>query len=83
VVEGKQNDGKYYKHYTDLIYKVLGIKLPKAVNPRDVLDKRTLVKLEDLEDKVADMIAEYAKKDVHYKEAYQEISKKLKASKLD
>ena len=81
-VEGKQNDGRYYKIYTDLIYKVLGINLPKAVDVRDALDKRTLVKLEALEDKVADMIAEYANKGVYYKDAYQEISKKLKANKI-
>ena len=73
-VEKKMNDGKYYYHYTSLIYSVLGIDLPKGTNPRDVLDKRMLVRLEDMEDKVADMIM---KCDLHYKDCYKEIRERL------
>ena len=72
--ESKFNDGKYYYHYTQLIYKVLGIELPKGTNPRDVLDKRMLVRLEDLEDKVADMIT---KSNKHYKDTFKEIKKDI------
>jgi len=72
-VEKKQNDGRYYQHFTDLVYSRLGIELPKAVNPRDVLDKRMLVKLEDMEDKVADLIEKYSNDGMHYKEIYKKI----------
>lgn len=74
--EQKMNDGKYYYHYTSLIYKKLGINLPKAVNPRDVLDKRTLVRLEDMEDNIANKIEEYSK-DLHYKDVYKKIKEEL------
>ncbi len=75
--EKKQNDGRYYQHYTNMIYKKLGIDLPKAVNPRDVLDKRTLVKLEELEDNVADMIKEYADNGIYYKDALKLIKERI------
>jgi len=77
-VEKKFNDGKYYYHYTTLIYKKLGIDLPTGTNPRDVLDKRMLVRLEDREDKVADMIEQKAKKGLHYKDAFKEIKEEMK-----
>lgn len=69
--ENKMNDGKYYYHYTSLIYSVLKIDLPKGENPRDVLDKRMLVRLEDMEDKVADMILEFSKQGIYYKDVYK------------
>jgi len=75
-VENKLNDGGYYYHYTTLIYNKLNISLPKGANPRDVLDKRMLVRLEDLEDKVTDMI-EALSKDNHYKDVYKLIKDKL------
>jgi Rha family phage regulatory protein len=71
--EKKFNDGKYYYHYTTLIYDILNINLPKGANPRDVLDKRMLVRLEDLEDKVADMIVKYSEQDIYYKDVYKKI----------
>jgi len=76
-VEYKMNDGKYYYHYTSLIYSILGIDLPKGTNPRDVLDKRMLVRLEDMEDRVADMIKEKAESGTHYKEVYKQIKAEL------
>jgi Rha family phage regulatory protein len=76
TVELKMNDGKYYYHYTSLIYSILNIALPKGTNPRDVLGKRELVRLEDLEDRVADMIIEYSK-DNYYKDVYQMVKKDL------
>ena len=75
-IENKMNDGKYYYHYTTLIYSKLNISLPKGTNPRDVLDKRMLVRLEDMEDNVADMITELSK-DNHYKDVYKIIKKTL------
>lgn len=76
-VEKKMNDGKYYFHYTNLIYSLLEIDLPKGTNPRDVLDKRMLVRLEDMEDKVADMIVEHTDNGMYYKEVYKIIKKEL------
>ena len=75
--EQKLNDGKYFTNYTNLIYKALNINLPKGANPRDVLDKRMLVRLEDLEDKVADMIKDYADKGIYYKDVYKIIKREL------
>ena len=71
-VEKKLNDGKYYYHYTTLIYSVLNIEVETGVNPRDILDKRTLIKLEEMEEKIADMIEKYSK-DLHYKDVYKKI----------
>ena len=76
TIEKKMNDGKYYYHYTSLIYGLLNIDLPKGENPRDVIDKRMLVRLEDMEDKVADLIYKYSK-DLHYKEVYKKIKGEL------
>ena len=76
TIEKKMNDGKYYYHYTSLIYGLLNIDLPKGENPRDVLDKRMLVRLEDTEDKVADLIYKYSN-DLHYKEVYKKIKEEL------
>ena len=73
-VELKMNDGKYFYHYTTLIYKVLDIQLPKGADPRDTLDKRKLIKLEELEEKVAKMIMDSS---LYYKDCYQEIKNKL------
>ena len=71
-VEKKLNDGKYYYHYTTLIYSILNIQVETGINPRDILDKRTLVKLEEMEEKIADMIEKYSK-DMHYKDVYKKI----------
>lgn len=75
--ENKMNDGKYYYHYTSLIYSVLRIDLPKGENPRDVLDKRMLVRLEDMEDKVADMILKFSQQGIYYKDVYKKIKEIL------
>jgi len=75
--EGRMNDGKYYASITKLLYKKLGIDLPKGANPRDVLDKRSLVRLEDLEDEVADYIEKCAKDGMHYKDIYKAVKKHL------
>lgn len=75
--ENKMNDGKYYYHYTSLIYSILKIDLPKGANPRDVLDKRMLVRLEDMEDKVADMILDFSNQGLYYKDVYKKIKEIL------
>jgi len=77
-VENKYNDGHYYKHYTNLIYKKLGINLPKGANPRDILDEKTLARLTALEFDVADRIEELAQSGLHYKEVFKQIKKELK-----
>lgn len=76
-VEKKYNDGKYYYHYTTLIYKKLNTEIPKGVNARDVLDKRNLVRLEDMEDQVAEWIKQGAESGKHYKEVYRDIKERL------
>lgn len=75
--EKKMNDGRYYYHYTTLIYAKLGIDLPKGANPRDVLDKRMLVRLEDMEDKIADLIEKYSKEGTYYKDVYKRIKEEV------
>lgn len=75
--ENKMNDGKYYYHYTSLIYSILKIDLPKGENLRDVLDKRMLVRLEDMEDKVADMILKFSQQGIYYKDVYKKIKEIL------
>ena len=69
-VENKANDGRYYYHFSTLVNKTLNIKTPKGVDTRDAVDKRTLVKLEMLEDKIADMIVANAKADIYYKDSF-------------
>jgi len=78
-VEHKTNDGKYYYHYAKLTALALGYELPTGItNNRDVLDVRQLIHLEDMENKIADMIIAEAAKGTHYKEVY----KLIKASIL-
>lgn len=81
IQEGKASD-RFLEmriiNYTQLIYKVLDIHLPIGVNPRDVLDPRTLFKLEDLEYSVANKIKELiCDRKCHYKQAYALIKKEL------
>jgi Rha family phage regulatory protein len=76
-IEKKYNDGRYYQHYTKLIYKKLNIVLPKGANPRDVLDEKTLARLTALEYDIADRIDELAQKGLHYKEVFKQIKKEL------
>ena len=80
-VEKKLNDGRYYMHYTKLIYKYLKIDLLKGAEPRDTLNKRMLVKLEDLEDKVADKIYEYSET-MHYKDVFKQIKLDFETGKI-
>lgn len=80
--EGKANDGRYYIHYANLINRHLNIPTPKAgVDIRDTLDKRQLVRLEDTEEAVAEMINKYADEGKHYKEVFKIIKAKLEAYK--
>jgi len=76
-VENKANDGRYYYHFSTLVNKTLNIKTPKGVGTRDAVDKRTLVKLEMLEDKIADMIVANAKADIYYKDSFRLIKKEV------
>jgi len=76
-VEHKMNDGRYFGNYTKMIYNSLGIETSKGIPVRDTLDKRMLVRLEDMEDKVADLIEKYAKQDIYYKDVFQIIKKQI------
>ena len=76
-VEGKINDGRYYQHYAELVNKKLGVELPKGINPRDVIDERTLLKLELIEEEVSKLIKKYALDGMNYKDVYKKIKKDL------
>jgi len=73
-VEGNMNDGRYYQHYANLINQKLGIETPKGTNVRDVVDKKTLIKIEILEEEVADMIMTY---EGYYKDVFKRIKEEL------
>lgn len=79
-------EGKAYENfletrimnYTQLLNKVLGIKVIKGLDSRNVLEPRMLFKLEELEYKVAKQIQELTEaKGCHYKQTYQLIKKGL------
>ncbi len=73
--EGKQGDGWYFKTYTNLAYKTLGVLPPPlGVNYRDIASEKELKELEDMEGKIADMIVS---SNEYYKDAYQTIKKQL------
>ncbi len=76
-VEGKMNDGRYYQHYANLINSKLGIETPKGTNVRDVVDKKTLIKIEILEEQIADMVTKKTSEGIYYKEVYQKIKEEL------
>jgi len=76
-VEQKMNDGRYFENYTKMIYNSLGIQTLKGIPVRDSLNKRMLVRLEDIENRVADLIAKYAKQDIYYKDVFQIIKKQI------
>ena len=76
-VEGKMNDGRYYQHYTDLVYKILGVELPKGANPRDTFEPNLLMKLSVLEQRIADKIETKHNQGIHYKKAYNQIKVEL------
>ncbi len=76
--EGKQGDGWYFKSYTNLIYKKLKVLPPPlGVKYRDIATPKQLKELEDVEDKVADMIYKHEKDGIHYKEVYKLIKQEL------
>ena len=70
-IEKKMNDGRYYQNYSKMILSALNIKKVDGFETRDILDKRTLVRLEDLEDKVSNLIIKYHNDGVYYKDAYK------------
>ncbi len=77
IAEGK---GEYnfvstrIMNYTQLIYKSLKITLPKGASPRDTLTPNMIIRLDIMEDKIADMIINF---DGHYKDCYQEIKRSI------
>jgi phage regulator Rha-like protein len=75
--EGKVSDGWQFKHYTNLIYSILGIEVGKCVNVKDTLTPKQLQGLEKLEDKVTNLIEVYTEEGLHYKEVYKKIKEKL------
>jgi len=76
-VEHKTNDGRFYQRYTNLIYKILKVELPKGEKPRDVLDVEKIVKIENMEIKVANLIEEFAEQGLHYKKVYKKVKQEL------
>lgn len=81
VAENKETSqfiSRYISSFTKLTYKVLDIEMPKGViTNRDVLGARELIKVEDVELKIATLIKEHIENKVHYKEVYQLIKKEL------
>ena len=76
--ENKVGDGWYFKSYTNLIYKKLGITIPvKGVNPRDVFTEKQLKDVAELEEKITHSIYESEKKGTHYKETYKQIKEEI------
>jgi Rha family phage regulatory protein len=74
VAEGKAHENFVATrtiNYTQMLYKKMNINLPAGSNPRDVLDARTLIKLEDAELRVADFIEKNTAEGMHYKPSYQ------------
>ena len=76
-VEGKQNDGRYYMHYTKLVYSILGYSKPLSKKQRDVLGVKELNKLKETEDHVAQLIEKYSKEGMHYRDVYKKIKSEL------
>lgn len=78
ITEGKDASkflGLRIMNYTRLVYKILGIEIPKGDDTRDVLDIRQLVRLEDLEKEITTKIRDNATNNIHYKESYMLIKK--------
>jgi len=73
--ETSQFVARYITSYTKLIYKVLDIDTP--IVDRDTMDLRLLFKIEQLEERVANLIEEYANEGIHYKDIYKRIKKEL------
>jgi len=69
-----EGDGRYYQHFTDLIYKVLGRTKEKNQSIRDISTPIQLKEIEKLEDRIAKMITAC---DKDYKECYKEIRDQL------
>jgi len=76
--ETNQFVSRYISSYTKLIYRILNIEVPKGVNlNRDAMDMRLLFKVETLEEKIATLIINKAKQDIHYKDIYQQIKSEI------
>lgn len=76
-VENK-SDGKYYYHFTQLVYSMLNIELPKGAEPRDVLDDKKLIELEVMEKRVINMIEKYHNEGLYYKDYFKMIKEDIK-----
>jgi len=75
-VENK-SDGKYYYHFTKLIYDKLGIKIPRGADVRDVVSDKELLQIEFYEKWLISRILHYHNSGVHYKDYYKIIKKEL------
>jgi len=65
-------------NYSRLINSVLNITTPKGTDTRNVVDARTLLKIESIEIKIASLLEKYyCEKDMTYKELYQKIKKEI------
>ena len=81
--ETEQFVARYITSYTKLIYKILGIEIPKgAILNRDTMNMRDLFKIEQLEIRISKMIEKQAKEGIHYKKIYKNIKKILLSDDL-
>ena len=66
----------YYKAFTKLAYKAIGIRKPKK-KTRDTLSAKQLNQVARLEDTMADLISECMGKGISYKKIFQNVKKKI------
>lgn len=62
-------------NYTKLVYKKLGLEIPKGADPRDVFSPAQITQIAILEDKITDMIVANSLNKIHYKDSYLSIKK--------
>ena len=76
--EVNQFVARYISSYTKLIYKSLDIIIPTGITlNRDVMNLRTLFRVESGEEQVADRIRKYTKDGMHYKDIYKKIKDEI------
>jgi len=76
--ETAQFVSRYITSYTKLIYKTLGIEVPKGTTlNRDAMNLRVLFNIESIEEKVSIMIKNCTNNGVHYKDTYKAIKEKM------
>ena len=75
----KEGKCPYYKHFTDLVYKTLGItKPPKGSDRREILTAREVSDIEQMEAEISWMIQDLMEEGVDYHDIYKKIKADLR-----